>query len=225
MLGDDLPGGFGVGLESLSEVMKRGGKGQGTGEVVGGGLVKALMSGLLKGSGPKVALESIGDKKGLLRTLKSIGAKKDLSSTLGIGGGALKMLGGMLGETKGPKIGVGDAGEYAGTLANLVNPENMAKQGIQEGTMDLYNTLQSGGDWLATGNTAKFKEQGESQLKGDSGSITRGWSMIANVIGSVVTGDSSEMDRIGKMADKGELGALPKLGSKLGDKLADLFGL
>jgi hypothetical protein len=86
----------------------------------------------------------------------------------------------------------------------------------------LYNTAQSTADWISTGSTGKFLQQGEDQLKGKTGPITQGYSMIANLVGSAATGDYSEMDRIGSMSAKGELGALPKLGSKLGDATYDI---
>jgi hypothetical protein len=199
-LGDDLPGGFGIGMDMFGEMINRGGSGQGFGEAVGGGLTKALGSGF---TGSDLFKTAVGE------TSKG-------SSIAGLVGSGMKMLGGWMGE-KDEDMGVGDMGEYVGTAGTLASGPALAAQGVQEGLMGLYNTAQSTGDWLAGGGTDKFMKQGEDQLKGKGGSITQGYSMIANLIGSVATGDYSEMDRIGHMSEKGELGALPQLGSKLGD--------
>jgi hypothetical protein len=199
-LGDDLPGGFGIGMDMTGEMMNRGASGQGFWESMGGGLTKALTTGL---TGSDMWKNAVGE------------SGKGVNIT-GLVGSGMKLLGSMLGE-KDEDIGVGDVGEYVSTGGTLASGPALAAQGVQEGLMGLYNTAQSTGDWLAGGGTDKFLKQGEDQLKGKSGSITQGYSMIANLIGSAATGDYSEMNRIGSMANRGELGALPQLGSKLGD--------
>jgi hypothetical protein len=199
-LGDDLPGGFGIGMDMAGEMMNRGGSGQGFWESLGGGLTKALTTGF---TGSDMFKSAVGESgKGV--------------SVTGLVGSGMKMLGSMMGE-KDEDIGVGDAGDYVSTAGTLSSGPALAAQGIQEGMMGLYNTAQSAADWATGGGTGKFLKQGEDQLKGKSGSITQGYSMLANLVGSAATGDYSEMHRIGSMADKGELGALPQLGSKLGD--------
>ena len=85
-----------------------------------------------------------------------------------------------------------------------------------------YDTLRSAADSIAMGTADPFLDQGERQLKNSSNPITQGWSLVANAIGSAITGDNREMNRIGDMADKGEMGVLPKLGSWLGAKVFDL---
>ncbi len=199
-LGDDLPGGFGIGMDMMGEFIGRGGSGQGMGEAIGGGLTKGLTSGFTGSDMFEAAAGKVS--KG--------------STIAGLVGSGMKMLGGRMGESD-ADMGVGDMGEYVSTGATLASGPALAAQGVSEGLMGLYNTTQSGADMLAGGGTDKFLKQGEDQLKGKSGSITQGYSMLANLAGSAATGDYSEMHRIGSLADKGELGALPQLGSKTGD--------
>ena len=200
LLGSDLPRGFGIGMDMAGEFLNRGGKGQGTWEALGGSLTKGLASGF---TGSGMFKDAVG------KSSPGVGVA-------GLVGSGMKVLGSMLGE-KSEDIGFGDVGDYISTGGTLSSGPALAAQGVQEGLMGLYNTAQSAGDWLAGGGTDKFLQQGEDQLKGKSGSITQGYSMIANLIGSVATDDYSEMYRIGNLADKGKLGALPQLGSKLGD--------
>jgi len=200
MLGSDLPKGFGIGMDMVGEFMNRGGRGQDTWEALGGGLTKGLAGGLTGSD-----------------MFKGVAGKSSPGvGVAGLVGSGMKVLGSMLGE-KSEDIGFGDVGDYISTGATLSSGPALAAQGVQEGLIGLYNTAQSTGDWLAGGGTGKFLQQGEDQLKGKSGTITQGYSMIANLIGSAATGDYSEMHRIGSLADKGKLGALPQLGSKLGD--------
>ncbi len=89
--------------------------------------------------------------------------------------------------------------------------------------MDLRNTSQGVAEWALGGGTGALLQQGEDQLKGKSGTITQGYQMIANLVGGAATGTlGEEATRIGSMADKGQLGALPLLGSKLGDVAYDV---
>jgi hypothetical protein len=190
---------------AIGEMLGRGGRGESTTEAVGGGLTKALAEGL-----------SVKPLEGFTRGSR-------LSGGLGLAGSAMKFLGGILGEKKpSPEIGLTDVGEYADIASNVVNPKALVQQGITEGMMGWYNLAQAGSDLLAAGSTDKFLKLGEEQLKGATGPITQGYSMIANVIGSAVTGDWSEINSIGEVASKGALGGLPKLGSKLGDAVFEL---
>ncbi|MGC9466979.1 MAG: hypothetical protein ACP5HS_00170 [Anaerolineae bacterium] len=220
--------GLGPAFDILGETAGRAGKGQGLWESLGGGLTKGLTTGLLNTKLPEdiakavpsdlmPALGKPGDVLGMVEK------NAKASSGLGLAGSALKLMGGIAGE-KGPTsdFTLQDAGEYADVGSKVINPKELATQGIQEGMMGWYNLAQAGADYATTGSTKSLLDLGESNLRGDTGPITQGYSMIAEVIGGAATGDWGGLDRIGSLASKGELGALPKLGSWLGDKTYDL---
>jgi hypothetical protein len=207
-LGESMPRGIGIGGDVLGEMMKRSAGGQGRWENLGGTLTRGL--GAL-----------FGESKAFEKAVGASGTGFNVASLIGSG---MKMLGALTGE-KESEIGVGKVGEYVSTGATLASAPSLVKQGVQEGVMGLYNTAQGVADWAAGGGTDKLLQQGEEQLKGKSGSITQGYSMIANLAGAAATGSfGREANRIGEMADKGQLGALPLLGSKLGDKMFNLIG-
>jgi len=203
----DLPG-LGIGMDALGEVLGRGSRGEGASEAVGGGLTKGLTS---------YALDQSED------AFSGVEANKGLSGGLGLLGSGLKAIGGIRGEQPSGEFGFTDYGEYADVLGKMVNPKELATQGVQEGMMNWYNLAQGGADYFATGQTDALEQMGEEQLKGSVGPITQGYSMIANLIGSSAIGDYSEMYRISDMAEQGELGSLPKLGSWLGDEWYDII--
>jgi hypothetical protein len=203
----DLPG-LGIGMDALGEVLGRGSRGEGGAEAVGGGLTKGLTSYMLNESED---------------AFSGVEANKGVSGGLGLLGSGLKAIGGIRGEQPSSEFGFTDYGEYADILGKMVNPKELATQGVQEGMMNWYNLAQGGADYFATGQTDALEQMGEEQLKGSVGPITQGYSMLANLAGSAAIGDYSEMYRISDMADKGELGSLPKLGSWLGDEWYDII--
>ena len=203
----DLPG-LGIGMDALGEVLGRGSRGEGASEAVGGGLTKGLTS---------YALEQSSD------AFSGVERNAGLSGGLGLLGSGLKAIGGIRGEQPSGEFGFTDYGEYADVLGKMVNPKELATQGVQEGMMNWYNLAQGGADYFATGQTDALEQMGEEQLKGSVGPITQGYSMIANLIGSSAIGDYSEMYRISDMAEQGEMGSLPKLGSWLGDEWYDII--
>ena len=203
----DLPG-LGIGMDAIGEVLGRGNRGEGGAEAVGGGLTKGLTSYMLDQSS---------------EAFSGVEANKGASGGLGLLGSGLKALGGILGEQPGREFGFTDYGEYADVLGKMVNPKELAAQGVQEGMMNWYNLAQGGADYFATGQTDALEQMGEEQLKGSVGPITQGYSMLANLAGSAAIGDYSEMYRISSMAEQGELGSLPKLGSWLGDEWYDII--
>jgi hypothetical protein len=203
----DLPG-LGIGMDALGEVLGRGSRGEGSAEAIGGGLTKGLTGHMLNQS--EEAFSGVESNKGL-------------SSGLGLVGSGLKAIGSIRGEQPSSEFGFTDYGEYADVLGKMVNPKELATQGVQEGMINWYNLAQGGADYFATGQTDALEAMGEEQLKGSVGPITQGYSMLANLAGSAAIGDYSEMYRISDMADQGELGSLPKLGSWLGDEWYDII--
>ena len=201
----DMPG-MGIVFDALSEMSGRGSGGENISETIGGGLTKAVGSGLGLQKGPKSALEGIARNKGL-------------SGVLGIFGDVLKLAGG---KQQGPEIGLADVGEYVDVGSKLLNPKELVQQGITEGFGGLHDLFQGGASWLATGSTEKLSKLREKQLKGEGGSITQGYSMIASTLGSMLTGDHKDINLISDLSKAGKLGSLPKLGSHLGNEWADL---
>jgi len=205
---DDTPG-IGVGYGAIGEALSRGGRGESVYESVGGGLTSALTSGLLHMAGPKQAL-------------KTVTGSDRLSGGAGLMGSALKFLGTVTGEKSSSEFGLNDAGEYVDLLSKAASPTELAKQGISEGFMGIYNLAQAGGKSIAEGSTDPFIGLNDKNLKGETGPVTQGYSMIANAVGSAVTGDDTEMNHISDKAHSGDLGALPKLGDKIGEDWGEM---
>ena len=135
-------------------------------------------------------------------------------------GSGLGVVGSVLGM-----MGLSEEADIVNATASLVNPKALVGQGITEGMMSTYDTGVATVDMLMSGDTSQFQDLAERNLKGDSGQIIQGYSMMGEV-GSELLFErrlGSRSSEIARRSASGELGGLPKVGAKLGDWMYDVF--
>jgi hypothetical protein len=203
-MGDAAPKGLGLGMGGFIELMNRLASGQGIVEA-GGGAATQVASSAVGGS---KAVESV------------LGPSSKGAGIAGLIGSGMKFLGSLLGE-KPEDIGIGDAGEYVSTAATLASPHMAFSQGVEGGLKSFYNTGTGVVDLIRTGDTKHLEGTREANLKGDNTSVIQGYAMTGEVISSLISGDTKNLDRIAENSRSGEYGALPQLGSGIGGWLRD----